>query len=101
MSPRSIQGARRERRWRAAMERFAGSGLSVTQFCRREKLKVPSFYYWRARLSAERKPSSSKAAPSPFVDLGVMRAAPLRADAQALDIRLELGGAVVLHIRRG
>jgi hypothetical protein len=33
------------------MRRFAGSKLSVKEFCRREKVSVPSFYHWRKKLT--------------------------------------------------
>ena len=36
--------------WRGRLERFARSELSVAEFCRREKVSVPSFYHWRKKL---------------------------------------------------
>ena len=44
--------------WQARLERFREAGLSVTRFCRREQVSVPSFYQWRKKLvddSARRK----------------------------------------------
>jgi hypothetical protein len=35
--------------WRAICERFAQSGLGVTEFCSREKLAVSSFQKWYER----------------------------------------------------
>ena len=46
--------AGRERFWRATLKRQAGSGLSVREFCRREKLGESNFYAWR-RTIAERR----------------------------------------------
>jgi transposase-like protein len=45
--------AERERFWRGALGRFVKSGLSVREFCRRERLSEPSFYAWR-RILRER-----------------------------------------------
>jgi len=45
--------AGRERFWRATLNRQAKSGLSVREFCRREKLGESNFYAWR-RTIAER-----------------------------------------------
>ena len=36
--------------WRVRLRRFASSKLSVAEFCRREKVSVPSFYQWRKKL---------------------------------------------------
>ena len=37
--------------WRDRLRRFASSKLSVAEFCRREKVSVPSFYQWRKKLT--------------------------------------------------
>ena len=46
---RSPNPARREL-WRARMERFHRSDLTVVEFCRRERVSTPSFYQWRKKL---------------------------------------------------
>ncbi len=38
--------------WEARFERFQRVGKSVTWFCRREGVSVPSFYQWRKKLSS-------------------------------------------------
>src|SRR5688500_19379117 len=40
--------------WRERLERHARSGVSIAEFCRRERLSPPSFYQWRKRLSGVR-----------------------------------------------
>lgn len=40
----------KEEYWRLVVEEFEKSGLTVRQFCRREKLREPSFYAWRREL---------------------------------------------------
>jgi hypothetical protein len=49
----SWRDPKREQFWRDALARFGGSGLSVREFCRREKFGEPLFYAWR-RTIAER-----------------------------------------------
>lgn len=36
--------------WQDVLVRQAGSGLAVRQFCAREGVSEPSFYYWRQKL---------------------------------------------------
>lgn len=43
---------RREVRWRQILARQAASGLSVREFCRRQKLTEASFYFWRRTIAA-------------------------------------------------
>lgn len=40
----------KDAKWRRVMEEFAGSGLSVREFCRRNAIREPSFYSWRRTL---------------------------------------------------
>jgi len=108
--------------------RFAAGGQSVTAFCLSEGVSANSFRRWRARLSqtaeVAKKVSMAPAtinalapahtshqtavvgasAPLPrFVDLGAMGAlgaAPPAAGSR-LELKLELGGGVILHIARG
>ena len=48
--------------WRGRLKRFAGSKLSVSEFCRREQVSVPAFYQWRKKLTEL---SSEEAEPPP------------------------------------
>ena len=110
-------GAQREMAWRNRLARFTASKLTVEAFCRREAVPVGTFYGWQARLrtrdaGAGAVPQSALAlSPSPFLDLGSVNrlaasaASPGRDHAPhhartSLDIRLDLGGGVVLHIAR-
>lgn len=36
--------------WRGAIARQVESGWSVAEFCRRERLRVSSFYYWKREI---------------------------------------------------
>lgn len=39
--------------WRERSKRFARSGLTVAEFCGRERVSMASFYAWRRKLAAE------------------------------------------------
>ena len=109
--------AQRETAWRNRLARFAASKLTVEAFCRRESVPVGTFYGWQARLRARdadagTAPRTTLAlSPSPFLDLGPVNSLTSRAASPSrdhapyhartnLDIRLDLGGGVVLHIAR-
>jgi len=104
-----MEQTRRQRRdasaWRSLISRFSESGLSVSQFCEREGIGAASFYHWRSRLRSSRTPSRRRepaanpisAAPrSDFLDLGTLGRGSSR-----MEVRLELGGGVVVHVTRG
>ena len=89
--------------WREVVARFAQSGLTEEAFCEREGLGPKLFHRWRfKRSSAAPRAVIEKAArvsPSPtagFVDLG-----PLKDGGSRLQMRLDLGGGVLLHVVRG
>src|SRR5262245_4636045 len=102
-----MEQTRRQRRdtnaWRSVVSQFNGSGLSVAQFCEREDIGAASFYQWRSRLSSLRTRRKRRipagpvaAAPrSDFLDLGTFSASSSR-----MEVRLELGGGVVVHVTR-
>ena len=55
-----IRDARREASWRAALRRQVTGGLSVREFCRREKLAESNFYAWRRTIARrDQDPTSS------------------------------------------
>jgi hypothetical protein len=35
--------------WLQRLGRYANSGLTIAAFCERERVSVPSFYYWRRK----------------------------------------------------
>lgn len=95
------RGVRRSRQqWRALIERFGASGLSVQAFCRRESISEVSFYRWRKALGGRGAGGAlvvQGSAPG-FVSLGAVNARPLR---ERLELELDLGDGVVLHLVRG
>jgi hypothetical protein len=98
---------RSESAWREIVERQAQSGLTVPVFCEREGITAASLYGWRSRLKeGSQSPSVSpavlkKSIPSEgpasgFIDLGSLGTSGAR-----LEVRLELGSGVLLHLVRG
>jgi transposase-like protein len=97
-----------EEAWREVFERFAGSGESVTGFCKREGLHTSSFQRWRQRLSAptatqmrtpaqQPREATRKAPVASFIEMGPMAVAD---PAGRLEVRLDLGGGLVLQLVR-
>lgn len=87
---------------RAIMARFAESGLSVAAFCQRESISTSSFYRWRSLLGepssrevVARSPLRASASGAAFVDLGTLPRSRV-----PLELRLDLGGGVLLHLVR-
>ena len=46
--------AEKELLWRELMNRQAGSGLSVREFCAQEGISEPSFYAWRKKFREQK-----------------------------------------------
>jgi putative transposase len=82
--------------------RFAQSGLSEEAFCKREGLGLKLFHRWRSRcgIAAPRvvieKAARVSSPVAGFVDLGSLKDGGAR-----LEMRLDLGGGVLLHVVRG
>jgi transposase-like protein len=99
-----VGGARRTRRsqgeWRSLVSRYQTSGLSIESFCRGEGISEASFYRWRTALSGH--PDEVSGMPSgmgsAFVDLGALES--VSAVKPKLDLRLELGDGLILHLVR-
>lgn len=96
-----------EQAWKVLMKRFDGAAMTVQEFCAREGLSPSSFRLWRSRLRSPRRPVSSAVSTSatgatlkpPFVDLGLLGASAVR-DHTALDLHIELGGGLSVHLVR-
>lgn len=96
--------------WREAMRRFDAAATSVQAFCAGEGLSTKSFYRWRKRLDRAvqvdqllARPTRHGATPpvparstTGFVELGSL----LSGGAGALELRLDLGGGVLLTLTR-
>lgn len=105
-----LGGEVRESQWRERWRRFAKARQSVVAFCAAESVSVPSFYYWRTKLSASggRGRSDAPMDAAGFIDVGSARLAsgPARgaaasdAFATGIELRIELGQGMVLRIVR-
>ena len=103
-----MEQTRRQRRdasaWRALVSGFEQSGLSVAQFCEQHDIGAASFYHWRSRLSSPRTTRKRLLLATPvataqrngFLDLG-----PLGSSSSRMEVRLDLGGGIVVHLTRG
>lgn len=94
---------RSEATWRELFSRQAGSGLPVSEFCRRERINAGLFRRWRRALSSPRRPAKSPiskpaVARAPFIDLGALSAS---SSGARFEVRLELGDGVILSLARG
>ena len=94
------KGLRRSpQQWQTLLAKCA-DGMRVESFCRREAISTASFYRWRCRLGstvtdAQRAGSDSAVA---FVDLGILNAA--SPTQSRLELKLELGDGLTLHLIR-
>jgi transposase-like protein len=91
--------------WRALLAKFADSGLGVHAFCGQEDISPSSFRRWRRQLdgsSTEQPPRKRNAivSASKFVALGTLSAG-AAAPGERCELRLDLGGGLVLHLVRG
>ena len=102
---RKMSRRRSQQTWRELVTRQVDSGLSVQVFCERERLNVNTFYGWRSKLRTRMAVREDVAATSEsktsersgdFIDLGSLGGGPSR-----YEIRLDLGGGVVLQVVRG
>ena len=88
--------------WWEMVDRFGQSGLSEEAFCEGEGLSRKLFHRWRCKRSmAPPRAAVAKAAAMPkaragFVDLGALKGGDSR-----LEVRLDLGGGVQLHLAHG
>jgi putative transposase len=102
MKQDSKGGVKRRSRseWRALLAKFASSGVDVGAFCRREAISAASFYRWRTLLgeAAQGGQKVASAAPPAFLDLGTLNSA--ATSRPRLDLTLELGDGLPLHLVR-
>lgn len=105
-----LGGGGRESQWRERLQRFVKARQSVVAFCAAESVSASSFYYWRTKLLAlgEPRPKATRIERAGFIEVGGVRVAdgPERSAASSgalaagIELRLELGGGVVLQVLR-
>lgn len=99
--------------WRAILERFSRSDLTVQAFCQQEAVSVASFYLWRSKLAGSQgrsRPARAVVARQPkaeFLDLGTLDTRthearpPAEIASRCFELRLDLGGGLQLYLVRG
>jgi hypothetical protein len=92
------QDEAKARFWQGTIREATRSGVSVREFCRRRKLEVAQFYWWRRRLRQTRPPRTVGKPEG-----GQARFALVRDGAETTDAGLELvlGDGRRLRISRG
>ena len=110
----SERTVRNESIWRERIARHAASGKTIADFCCEEGIGKSTLSYWRRRLCVVGTTVGQKlpTVAAPFVEVGRVKAARWQqpsvhpADKVSdlltggIELRLELGGGVVLHIAR-
>jgi hypothetical protein len=58
---------RKRSEWLDRLRRFRRSKLSVTEFCRHEKVSIPSYYHWRRKLADATPEVGARRQPATFI----------------------------------
>lgn len=87
---RSGPSGRTRSDWEALIGKLERSGISRKRFCGEASIPMSSFGYWQRKLQRQRTAEASG-----FIEL------PAIASRSDWDVELELGGGVVLRLRRG
>lgn len=100
-SGKQRRARRSAEQWRVLLAAFGDSDLGVEAFCRREAISVASFYRWRRLLGeggGQRSGGARAQGTAQFVDLGALSAA--ASPGARLEVKLDLGGGLILHLVR-
>ncbi|ATQ77078.1 hypothetical protein CR152_23105 [Massilia violaceinigra] len=115
MNKQELQTSK-EATWRKHLALHAASGKSIAAFCRDQAISQANFHVWRTKLANGASESAAVRAPiATFIDPGAVSSAtasiaPEHSSASTpiqespamsgIDLRIDLGGAVVLTIAR-
>ena len=95
--------SRKEVEWELRLARFAACGQEIKLFCQAESVSEATFYRWRKQLAD----TGGVAPETGFINAGVLppaRKVPTSTQdappGAALEVRLDLGHGLVLHIVR-
>ena len=114
MKASANRSARKETIWSERVARQSASGKTIAVYCREEGIGNSTLSAWRKRLGVVGAAPGPKpaAVAAPFLDVGRVKAArwhqhsasPVdnasEPSSAGIELRLELGGGVVLHIAR-
>ncbi len=91
--------------WRAMVARFTQSGLTEEAFCEAEGVSAKLFHRWRMKrgkaMPRAVADKAARVAPSPSSSAGFVDLGSLKGGGSKLEMRLDLGGVVLLHVVRG
>lgn len=80
---------------RAVLERLAASDLGMAGFSRSESISMATLRRWKEEAGSTGVERVAAGAPSGFLDLGAL------GGGGAITIEVDLGGGVLLRVRRG
>lgn len=89
--------------WRALFRRFEASSLGVEEFCRCEDISKSRFNRWRRVLGVgQLEPAAVPTdTPAEFIELDAVPSPTVSSAVSRLELRLDIGAGVVLHLVRG
>ena len=109
---KSAGGRHRDPQVQEQQRRFERSGKTATAFCKDESVALSTFYQRRARVKKQEQARAIGVAKrtATFIDAGplavapaagaMMRAPSVRESDGLVEVRIDLGGGVVLHVSR-
>lgn len=114
MNPPTVVSIRAQKQalWRERLAQQRASGKTIAAFCHERNIGKSTLSYWRRRLQAADGSPRRKASvvAAPFVELNPLKAVTPAGwssregasedTADGFEVRLDLGGGVVLHIGR-
>ncbi|MBU2804216.1 IS66 family insertion sequence element accessory protein TnpB [Acidithiobacillus ferridurans] len=74
--------------WRQRVEDCQGSGLSITAYCAREGIAIPSLYYWRKRFADREASPAEEMQSTGFLPVTL---SPLRISSSSVEVQLLSG----------
>lgn len=101
----------KEAAWLSRLQRHAQSGKTIAAFCRDESVSTASFHIWRSKLASASGHAPNPTQPPAFIDLGTVAStagvaseahppAAVPEPSAGIDVRIGLGGGIVLTITR-
>ncbi len=69
---------RKRSEWLDRLRRFRRANLSVSEFCRREQVSVPSYYQWRRKLADATSEVDARREPATFIPVHLASSADLQ-----------------------
>ena len=108
---KAVGGRHRDPRFQEQQRRFERSGKTAIAFCKDEGVALSTFYQRRARVKKQGQTRETGVAKrtATFIDAGALVVAPAvramrshsaRESDARVEVRIDLGGGVVLHVSR-